>query len=720
HLTELRKIGFEAVFDEDILFFSLTIPPELRKRNNSNFGLNSVPESINYASKPSIFSSYVNIRASEYFVYDNNYQANEYRRPFISNFDGAVNFNNFVIEGSASYNEATEFQRGDVRVVYDRPDQMIRYYAGDISYAIDGYQTSVPMGGIGFSKDFSLQPYFTVKPVSNTEMMILRHSVVEIYNNNILLKKFEVEPGPFNFRQASISQGLNNVTVKVTDDLGEENIIVLDDYYNQKQLEAGLSQYSFNFGFESKRVGQTYEYDIEKPVLSFFYKIGLNKMFTASLNSQIQKDRYLFGMGNTFGNKFGSFNIDYAANTTDLSKFDYAVSTSYSYFNNDRISNPYGRHWNASFDYKTGNFGLFNYFQSDNSDKFLFSASVGQSIAENLSASFGGSYNIGDDSYLYSLGVNYRLFRAMNFSCRVIHDNLYGDNEWKGFIGFSYSLNPNNHLSSNYNSSDLGKSINWSYRPSNYKFDNSLSVGNSEYTRVSISDRVAYMGNRGLLSVEHTYSENYNNNFTHSTRMNVRSGIAFVNGVFGFSRPVSNSFAIIRTDSLLNKYTVGIRKNRNGNFDYQSDVLGPAVYSSLSPYRVNDFYIHLPDLPIGYIVTGTDQILLPSYKSGFLIDIKAEDFVFVKGRLIDKNGKPITKKVIKINSFDDSSMKTKTAFTNNGGYFFISEVKKGNYKLSFQNNESININFIVKDESDKIYCNLGNLVIDDQEIARSK
>ncbi|MBU4486206.1 MAG: fimbria/pilus outer membrane usher protein [Candidatus Delongbacteria bacterium] len=720
HLTELKEKGFEAVFDEDILYFQLAIPPEFRKRNSSNFGLNRVPESINYATRPNSFSSFVNIRASEEFFYNNNYPVNDLRRPFISNFDGAVNFKNFVIEGSADYNETTQWQRGGVRVVYDRPDQMIRYYAGDITYPTDGFRTSVPIGGFGFSKDFNLQPYFTIKPVSNTEVMILRRSTVEIYNNNILVNRSEVEPGPFNFKQASIGRGLSNVTVKITDDLGEENVIVLDDYYNHQQLETGLSQYSFNFGFESKRVGRTYEYNKEKPVLSFFYRIGLNKMLTASFNSQLKKDRYLFGIGNIFGTKFGSFNVDYAVNTAGFSKFDYAAGTTYSYFNNDHVKNPYGRQWCASFDYKTGNFGYLNDLQSGNNDEFLFSGSVGQRVVENLSASISGSYNIGKDSYLYSLGTGYRFFRALNVSCRLIYDNLYGDNEWKGYIGFYYSLDPNNNFSTSYNTTNPDRSINWSYRPSDYNFDNSLSVGNSEDTRISISDRVSYSGNRGSVSIGHEYNENYDNNFTHTTSMNIRTGVAFVDGVFGLSRPVSNSFAIIRPDSLLRKYTAGINKTMSGSFQYQSGILGPAVFSSLSPYIVKDFYIHLPDLPIGYVVTGTDQVLLPSYKSGFLIDIKAEDFVFVKGRLVDENGEPVIRKVIKIKSCDNSSMETKTAFTNNGGYFYISEMKKGNYKLSFGDDESININFVVADESDKIYCNLGNLVINDQELAQNK
>jgi len=76
-----------------------------------------------------------------------------------------------VLEGMANYRQYQDypFQRRDVRLVYDRPEQALRFSAGDIQYLTLGYQSGVRIGGVSISKDYSLQPYILTYPVGEHE-----------------------------------------------------------------------------------------------------------------------------------------------------------------------------------------------------------------------------------------------------------------------------------------------------------------------------------------------------------------------------------------------------------------------------------------------------------------------------------------------------------------------------------------------------------------------
>ena len=716
NLAFLEENNIYTDYDEQLLEFRLTIPPEYIKARTSELGYSKAPDSIDYALSPSKYSSYLNVRFGQNIHFSHVETESGPRRPFTVNFDGALNVYRVVLEGFGEYSEYTSWRRSMTRLVYDQPELMLRYYLGDLSIPVFGYQTSPSMGGFAITKDFHLQPYTTTQPETMNGIVILRPSIVEVYANEVLMEKISVEPGPFNLRQASLNHGINNVKIIIRNDIGDVETIDIDSYFNSLQLKKDLDQYSFNIGVTSQQYHNNIEYDTDDPIVSMFYRRGVSNRITLSSYTQAKLDQVMFGIGSNLGSTFGNFDLDLAISSTDSVSTDNAFRLSYNFFNNNFEANPFRRQWRASIEYSGRRFARMNELTPDNHTSYVLTGSVNQNITETITGSISASYGLGregyDDTYTYSLSVAKRISRSMRISCTIstreksdLHDEL------RASLNFTFNPPINHMFNSTYDSKDQSGRVNWNYNTLDGSIINSFSTNHSENSPLYISNRTSYTGHRGSVSLAYDFNElddgNHSNNFNFAGN----TGFVFVDGHFGWTKLVNNSFALIKQDQVLKDYKVGINRTGSGNYQYMSDKFGPAVYSTLSPYKVQEFDIELPDLPIGYEVNSEGHVLFPSYKSGFLIDLKGKAYLFARGRLVDKNDKPMVNVTAELVPFGKYSEDYTTIFTNKGGYFYAYGLKPGSYKLFLDSEKYDPIIVRIARNTEAGYCKLGTLVV---------
>ena len=142
----LRENGLKAIFDERKLELFIEVPPTQRKVNVLKLQSPN-PEAAN-AILPSQFSGYLTVRGGQKFVFANEgSSSNTGRQPLNLNFDTALNWNGWVLEGNLSFVEraASEWKRGNFRIVRDDIEQAVRYVAGDLAVPAVGYQLSKPL-----------------------------------------------------------------------------------------------------------------------------------------------------------------------------------------------------------------------------------------------------------------------------------------------------------------------------------------------------------------------------------------------------------------------------------------------------------------------------------------------------------------------------------------------------------------------------------------------
>src|SRR5512133_3681706 len=170
HLDELR---LETTFESQDYIVHIEIPADLlNKQVHELSGYRDNPY-VTDNTKPNAVSMHLNAYANEKLRYfqsisddtNNMYYKiskslnTEVRQPLAASISGAMNIKGVVLEGGGTYNELYNkpVQKNDVRLVYDLPKHFLRLSAGDVTYKTTGYQSYIPIGGIGISKDYALQ-----------------------------------------------------------------------------------------------------------------------------------------------------------------------------------------------------------------------------------------------------------------------------------------------------------------------------------------------------------------------------------------------------------------------------------------------------------------------------------------------------------------------------------------------------------------------------------
>jgi outer membrane usher protein len=300
--SALTSLGLRTTFDSQLYQVKIIVPSIfLLKQLHQLIGIQENPYSIETI-KPNVVSAFLNIQADQKIRYNqslsNNSISNQslesennekkFSRPFTGNFDGAVNAKGVVLEGMANYQQYIDhpFQRKDVRLVYDRPEQALRFSAGDIQYLTLGYQSSVRMGGVSISKDYSLQPYILTYPIGEHEFYLTDPAEAEIWVDEVMVSKMVLEPGTHDIRGFPFSMGNNHVKIVLKDFAGRTDTIAFSFQYNTTLLTKGYSRFSFNAGFPSPIVDERYRYNQDQPCLSLAYQRGISDKLTLDLYSQ--------------------------------------------------------------------------------------------------------------------------------------------------------------------------------------------------------------------------------------------------------------------------------------------------------------------------------------------------------------------------------------------------------------------------------------------------
>jgi len=393
-VSDLKEVGFDVAFDESALAFRLKIPAELRRIKTVGQKDSRLPPSIEYAIEPNPLSAFVNIRVGQDFIHESTNSTRSYRNTTAANLDTAINYKNFVLESIFEYSEDTSWRRGNARLVHDRPDRLLRFCLGDLIIPLRGFQSAPAMGGIGISKDFSLQPYAMIRPFTSKEVFISRPSTVEVFVNDVLVETLRVQPGPYDFYQTALNHGINHVKIRVRNDLGEEEWIDFDMFYSSAGLKKGLSQYSFNLGFLREKQNNHYEYDSKALISSFFYRLGISNNHTLGGYLQTAPSQLLVGLENDWSSFLGNINANIAVSRTPQADVDYAAQILYYYYNNNPIFNPYHRSWRASIEYTGRRFARINEKDPDKMIAWLLTGSVNQDLSNTLSGSLSASYGV--------------------------------------------------------------------------------------------------------------------------------------------------------------------------------------------------------------------------------------------------------------------------------------------------------------------------------------
>ena len=716
-LEAFQQIGIEAKFDQRQLELQIQIPPEKLKTSIIPLRGESLPPEALKALAPSDLSGWVNLRVIEDIKWSGNNSSDLGLQPIKLSFDSAVNYKGWVVENNFAF-VGSNWERYYTSLVKDNPQKSLRYILGDFHLNTRGWQQGGELGGLAIAKNFSLQPYQTHIPVGKYEFLLKSPAQVDVIVNGIRTRQLKLGAGRHNLRNFSLSTGINDVQLVIKDDLGNTETIEFLVPFDFATLAPEVKEFAYSFGFPVNQTKEGRSYELDNPTLSVFHRSGITNNFSFGGYGQADLSKQILGMEGIWATSIGNWQLDTAVSHSADLGIDYAVKLDY-FYRNANQNNIANREFDLNLEYRGENFIAPGEDDSSVHQGFGISANYRQKLLDEvflnlgLNSRFGKKKaNTGDISLGLSKQLNNSLRGGVTFQ-----KNLNSNGKENNFgVSFNLSWSPPHSRQSISTSSSTKTNTNqifWVSRSPNIINGINTKVGlfNSP-TGKTLNGSLEYDHYLGKVELSHNlgFNNEDDSEIESSSHLQLETGFVFADGHFGITRPVRDSFALVVPHSNLKDQTIKLNPFLGG-FEGQVNSFSPGVVPNLQSYKVSQVMVEALDLPLGYDLGSPNHTILPTYKSGTLIEIGTDATVFIRGSLIDAQGKPVGLKILEITSVDDPNWQSVTLFTNRVGKFAAEGFKPGRYQGNLLANEKSILEFTIPEEQTGL-SDLGVLQLD--------
>lgn len=155
-------------------------------------------------------------------------------------------------------------------------------------------------------------------------------------------------------------------------------------------------------------------------------------------------------------------------------------------------------------------------------------------------------------------------------------------------------------------------------------------------------------------------------------RASATGGIVVLGRSAGFTRPVTDSFALVRIPGV-----EGVRVRFNNQTVGRTDEAGRLLVPNLLPYHVNRIDIDGDDIPLEYNVDTLTRFVITPLKGGAVVEFEARAIRAVYGILVDENGEPLANAFVEL-SRDTGPLRTRTG---RDGEFYLENLDAGEQRL---------------------------------------
>lgn len=683
---ELRKLGLIIEFDNTQLILRIDIPANIRTVRSLNLRSLRARSDIELVAQ-SGFSAYASVRAGATIVEDARFSNTGFTR-FAADIDLAANVHGIVAEAEFRYDDSRrrKLSRGDVRLTYDDRDTLVRYELGDLSIGRRPFQNAPRIAGISAFRNFNINPYLNIRPTPEQAFELDRPARVEVMLNGAPIKTYDLRSGRYNLRDFPlVSSAGNDIELRITYASGETEIRVFPAFYDLELLSPGLFDFAANLGLPYRDQDGIRRYDDHNYNGTAYIRYGFSPTLTAGLSWEGDRHFDLVGVEAAWASPIGTFGINAATNVRAIGADSSQLSLQYRWRDTDSERE---RAIDASVtltgkDYRTLNQIFAGAFIAKQAR-----VRVGQKISEQSRVQLYAGYDELRDGQgdSYYGGINYShqfRFGSVSASAEYRRNNEEAGPVFR--IGLSVPLGRSS-LTSSYTTEQNAARI---------EYNRLASVGANSFgfsagaERRDGSDRqfgrASYIGNRFESSIQQIAS-NYFSDGDRDLRTELTFGTALVmaDGQFALSRPIRNSFAIIKANKKAGEYQIAVEP-RTGfgssktRYSAYSGSLGPAVINTITPYFNRTLQVDAPDAPAGVSLGGQVFALNPGYRSGYNLEVGNSRNVSLVGNLVDRDGDPFTFITAQAQNADIGAEHNEPSqiFTNAKGRFFLEGVEAG-------------------------------------------
>jgi outer membrane usher protein FimD/PapC len=686
--------GVKALFDEKKLVLELTAEPQ--RLEKTVFMLRYPRQAkVHYPKDTAAFLNYhLAYYARDSFTYDSTVLTNQL----------GFRFGDFLFLSDSSYSqrkgEGGEFVRLMSNITYDRREDLIRIVAGDFFGSSGMFGSTLNMGGISFSKNYDINPYFIKSPEISFSGLASLPSEVEVYRDGVLIRKEKVSPGGFDLRDIPTYVGAGHAEVVLKDPFGREQRIQLPYYFTDTLLKKGLHDYSYNLGFLREDFGVVSNRYNDFAFLGF-HRYGISDSLTAGMGAEASRKVYNLGLSSTFSVpwQLGVIHGSVAWSDSKGRRDGIGGSVSYLYQGQNLSFNLLLRGFTRDYS---------NISIETAQDRTKYEAGVGASYFWPLL----GSLSLGFDATRKYTGLDTKNLRASyqrqitgrsNVMASFKRDLENRINEFN--ISINYYFNYGITASSGYQRTD-GNST------ERIQVTKNLPLGEGFGGRAALEANQAEPRNFNNYDLQLQYNTKYgqygaeflSTNRAETYSFNAAGSLTFVKDSLNFSRPVQDSFALAKIGDLK-----GVRVYLNNQEIGRTGHSGKVLIPDLSSYYENQISINDKDIPMEYTLSEVMKYVSPPFRSGSYIEFGATKIQAFIGTLKVRKG-PKIKPLEYIEFKLRVEGKELLSPTGKGGEFYLENIKPGKYRGALRYLDKDYSFDIIIPKSDEIIVDLGEII----------
>lgn len=735
-LDDLKQWSIQAHYSSHRLSLDLKIPDEIRLPTALSLQRKrKIIYDDDELSQPETFSGYTNFSAKITHDHDSGENTQRVQAKSVLNADNLVLENQVTWRNQANNYHDDALNRDYTRLSVDDPNSEHRYQLGDITTSGVNLQNSIALGGISIRKYSNMNPYRQdeqnrhektkgdVAKNKNQTFSLEESSRVKIFINDRLKTVRQLDEGLYHLTDLQLSSGINTVKLEIIPLSGagkiEEKTFTLN--YNQRLLANNESEYGLDVGLPRYRKNGRHAYDADNPLVSGYYQQGLAEQASVGISGLSDGEHYQVGVNATKSGKLGEVKASLSLSDHEAQQ-DFGSKIEYRYRANKDLPNLflsgefYGEDF-SSLNYQSNQNRLMAYEQNTKQRLYAqVSKQFDHQVQVNLSGQYATQYNTDENQKSANLSLRKQFNDGKSASINMRYQNgRYEDKSAQ--VQLHIPLTENNSqqgryktLDTRYDSLDDSIISRFTLSPKSHLGKDSLatSITHQHYkTSDNVSATVSYRDPRFESTVSHQMSKQKNaEDYQHRSQIKLETAVAFAGDAVGLSRPIQDSFAIIKApnygkdsqkDSAKQREAIAVAKGSmsfrrdKGNAlpDYYHSVISkngmPAVVP-LSDYHQTQVNVDSSALPLGSDPDATEFKVRPSYHQGYQLQAGGELGIIIDATLKDqrnnvlalKGGEFILETAHSKNN--QKNKKTHPFFTNQAGRLRLS-LPAGRYKL---------------------------------------
>ncbi|MEH1928176.1 MAG: fimbria/pilus outer membrane usher protein [Nostoc sp.] len=671
-------------YDENNLALRITAQPQLLGSTSVNLG-QEPPKNIVYSKDTSAFFNYA------FNVPFNGQAFNNYT------FSGeaGLSLNGNLLFSSFSRKADGSFLRGLTNLTIDSPKNLNRLVIGDTFANTGNLGGGLLLGGISFSREFELNPYFVRQPTFALSGAVVNPSTLEVFVNGQRVSQQELPPGQFQLNNLVLPVGNGSTKLVIRDAFGREQVITSPFYLSTGLLKPGLSSYSFNLGFRRQNLNSD-SLNYGSPVFLGQYSQGISKSLTLGGRLEVSSNLISGGSTLTTALPFGALELSLAA-SSESGVPGAAASIAYSY-----SGRSFG--FGSSLRLFSDKYANLSLSALDDRPNLETNAFISTSLSRNVS--LGLQYALSDfrdrgQSNRISLFNTIQVSNRANLSINLSRSSQpTGSSINEVSIGFNYSLGNAN--------ANVNQTINDKKPVTTLSLQKSPPVGEGFGYRLQLSPSEGQLPGNGTLRYQAPfgiYELNYdhNSNGGNATNLNASGSIVAIGNNIFFARPVTDSYALIQVPGVR-----GVRGYMSNQEIGRTDSRGNLFIPNLLPYYANNLRIQDEDIPLDYRVDANEKVIAPTFRSGAVVRFPVLRIQTIIGNIsIEVSGKTIIPVYGQLTvTISDKQVDSPIG---NQGEFYLENLAPGRYVANVEYAQGVCAFDLNIPHSDQKIVNLGSL-----------